>query len=168
MDNHNIFLILECLVVLFILYSFIKRFVGGHKDNETLYMSEKYIGIDTPIAIHGYPDRVIKVNGALRVDDFKTRGQFKVYDSDIWQISCYKYILRRTQKLPVLEESKVVIKNGKQTKEFVIRLKSDEEIEKLYAKYTAILNNEKKPTLCNNKRFCAKCPYYQDKCFPNV
>lgn len=166
MDN-NIVLIIEFLIVLFIIYSCFKRFFGSKK--ETLYLSEKYIGIDSPIAIHGYPDRVIKTkDGYLRVDDFKTRNQSRVYDSDIWQLSCYKYILRRTQKLPVMEESKVLVKSKGQVKEVVVRLKSDEEVEKLYNSYQEIVEGSRKATLCNNKKFCARCPYNQKQCFPNV
>lgn len=168
LSEHIIILILECLLIFFILYTFIKRFIGSSKDKETLFMSEKYIGIDTPIALHGYPDRVIKTpDGYLRVDDFKTRSQLRVYDSDIWQLSCYKYILRRTQKLPVMEESHVIVKNNKETKSFVIKLKSDEQVEKLYKTYVDVLNGNKSPSYCSNKKYCQKCPYYKDKCFPD-
>lgn len=167
-SEHNIILLLEFLIVIFILYTFIKRFISSPKNKETLYMSEKYIGIDQPIALHGYPDRVIKTaEGYLRVDDFKTRSQLRVYDSDIWQLSCYKYILRRTQKLPILEESHVIVKNKKETKSFVVKLKSDEQVEKLYKTYVDVLNGDKKASYCGNRKYCEKCPYYKDKCFPD-
>lgn len=166
--EYNIVFIIGLLILFYIFYTFLKRFSGSSKNKETLFMSEKYIGIDSPIALHGYPDRVIKTpEGYLRVDDFKTRSQLKVYDADIWQLSCYKYILRKTQNLPIMEESHVIVKNKKETKSFIIKLKSDEEVEKLYFNYINILNGNKKPTYCSNKRFCSKCPYYKDKCFPD-
>lgn len=131
-----------------------------------IYAQETYIGIDSPIALHGRPDRVMWAGRYLRVEELKTRQRVAVYDSDVWQLSMYKYILRRVQPHPVLEEARVWVKVGERLVPKDVTLKSDAQVEALYARYQALRSGQVAPTLCTNRRYCQRCSHHQVRCFP--
>lgn len=132
-----------------------------------IYLFEKYIGIDSPIAIQGKPDKVIWVNGKLKIIEFKTRERNVVYESDIWQLSIYRYILTHTQNKEVMSEADVLInKNGK-TITKTVKLKTNEEVEGLYYRYINVHQGNVLPNMTKNKAFCKHCPHYKISCFPN-
>lgn len=139
-----------------------------------IYLAEKYIGIDEPIALHGYPDRVVWEKNEyeeenLVIEDLKTRNYSKVFETDIIQLSVYKYILKRIQKDGIVsEKAKIHIKtpNGIRTK--YIELYSDEKVEEIYKRYQLLNKGDIIPKQINNINFCSKCPHYQKHCFPEI
>ena len=141
-----------------------------------IYLTEKYIGIDNPIAIHGYPDRVIWKKESpndkqekLIIEDLKNRNYFKVFETDIIQLSVLKYILKRVQKDgEVSEKARIHIKTPNGTKIKYIDLYSDEKVEEIYNRYQLLNKGDVIPKQINNINFCIKCPHYQKYCYPEI
>lgn len=70
-----------------------------------LVMNEEEISIQYPIEETRRVDQVFKTPEDVHIIlDTKTRKSHKVYDTDIFQISRYAYILRRGHKLVVANE----------------------------------------------------------------
>lgn len=146
------------------------------KQEPKIYLAEKYIGIDEPIAIHGYIDRAVwekehpeDKKEKIVIEELKNRTYAKVFEPDIIQLSVYKYILKRIQKDgEVSERAKVYVQTpeGKQAK--YVDLYSDEKIEELYKRYKNLDKGDVVPKEINNINYCKKCPHFQKHCYPDV
>ena len=124
------------------------------------YAIEKTLEIEEPVALIGRPD-VVWQNGLqhLVVGDYKTRKNPQVYESDIIQLSAYRFLLCRTQKRKVEKYGFIHFADGRRTR---VELMSDREIIGLYQRYLAICSGRKKARSCENENYCAYCAYRED------
>jgi len=127
-----------------------------------VYAKEKYVGIDFPIPVHGKIDQIVWSGFRLQVQDLKTRKINKVYDSDVWQLSFYRYILSRVQKRPVVYSGVVLVKVGKNVFSHVVKLKNDKEVESFFFQFKNIFlgDSAKKAPIY----ICRGCGHFQKNC----
>lgn len=151
--------ILGSLIIFWFLYKLVKP--------KKIYSAEQYIGIDSPIAIQGKPDLVVWHEGKLRIKELKSRKTNMVYESDIWQLSIYRYILTHIQTKEVMNEADVLINKNGQLIEKTVKLRTNEEVEQLYYRYLNVHRGDVLPLLTKNKGFCKRCPHYNVSCFPD-
>lgn len=173
MDNQIIldWVIIISVVVFFFIHIESKKSkkttVTKKEKEPEIYLTETYIGIDVPIPLQCYPDRVVWENGKLLIEDLKNRKYKTVFETDIIQLSVCKYILKRVQKDgEVLEKAKLYIQTPNGMEEKYIDLYSDEKVEELYKRYVSLMNKDIVPREIKNINFCKKCPHYQKYCFP--
>lgn len=121
------------------------------------YAVEKTLEIEEPIALIGRPD-VVWQNGLqhLVVGDYKTRPNQQVYDSDIIQLSAYRFLLCRTQKRKVEKYGFIHFTGGRRMR---VELMGERDIIRLYKRYLAICEGKKKLETCTNENYCAYCAY---------
>lgn len=101
-----------------------------------LFLNEADIAIESPLALHGRVDQVFKTKSqSLLLVDTKTRKRFRVYESDIIQLSIYRYILLHQYKIAVEDYAYVRVqidgRNGAIVKYIKVNLLSESEVEKL-------------------------------------
>lgn len=162
MNLFNILLLLVLIFIVFVIYKILKP--------KTIYLNEQYIGIDEPIPLHGRPDKVSFLGNKLLIEELKTRNRSVVYESDIWQMSIYRYILCYSQKREVMDYGIVWIKLPNK-KDFVrkeVKLKSLKDVEGLYYRYLKLKNKDIIPVCTKNRNFCKHCSHYNTKCFPDI
>jgi len=101
--------------------------------------------------LHGKVDQVFKTaNGKLVVVDTKRRKSYRVFKSDVIQVSVYGRILRDTQPITVAPYGYIrVVAKGK-VKYIKIDLLSDKKLENLVKRHYKITTGVIKPTChCN-------------------
>lgn len=126
---------------------------------EKIHSREEYYGIDHPIALQGRIDQVSWVKGHLRVEELKTRLHNTVYQSDVWQLSLYKFLLRHAQNKKVSEEGVVYIKTSQSVFTHHVTLKTDKEVINYFHRYLKIKFKKTIGNKINNKNFCNRCSH---------
>lgn len=143
-------LVYSALIIL--TYLWIKKW---RKEKLKIYLVEHYMKIDNPIPLCGTPDVVwINKQETLIAADYKNR--FKVYDSDIIQLSVYRLLLERTQRKKVARYGFIHLKNGKRVK---VDLLSNDEVIKLYQRYQGITGGTMRTRYSNSTGYCQYCRY---------
>ena len=128
-----------------------------------VYARELYIGIDRPISVHGKVDKISRVGKSLRVEEYKTRKSPVVYEGDVWQLSFYKFILKRTQSKPVLEEGVVTMRCGDREYEKRVKLKTDEQVVRFFNRYQEVVCGVGAKKAASEK-YCARCSHFKVRC----
>lgn len=81
--------------------------------DSTLFMNELPVSTDTPVPFHGKVDQVFRTStGMLILVDTKSRDSVKSYNSDVIQLSVYRFILARTYGSSVAMHAYVRILRG--------------------------------------------------------
>lgn len=117
-----------------------------------LFMNEEDIRAFEPVPLHGRVDQVFETrNGVLVPVDTKTRKYFRVYDSDIIQLSVYRLILekmygnRHTVSQHGYIRAVVLSEHGKENIRYLrVRLLSEGEIVELWQQYKALKTGKRK------------------------
>lgn len=120
----------------------------------TLFMSEIDLRISEPRPLHGRVDQVFLTEAKeLLLIDTKTRSEFRVYDSDVIQLSAYRLMLDRLYgskyKIPCRAYVRVVVcNNGKEYVQYIpTTLLTEPKVVTLFDRYT-LLKLGKVPGRC--------------------
>lgn len=116
----------------------------------TVFLNEEEVSTRLPVPLHGITDQVFKTGrDKLIVVDTKTREQFRVYTSDIIQLSVYGLILsvKHQGKFAVSPHGyvRVVVDAGgakEQVRYIRVKLLPESEVVALWKKYQAIKKGE--------------------------
>lgn len=105
------------------------------------------------------PDVVFKNNGVKIIGENKTRKLFRVYESDIIQMSVGRVILEENGSA-VSDKGFVRIVTPVGTKWVERQLLSRQEVVALHDRYKQIQARIIEPEKCGNKRICQGCEYF--------
>ncbi|MDU2065403.1 MAG: PD-(D/E)XK nuclease family protein [Sporomusaceae bacterium] len=125
-----------------------------------LYRTEWYMEIVDPVPLCGAPDVVWRSRNKLIVGDYKSRSSCKVYPSDKIQLSVYRLLLKKNQKMPVADYGFIHFANGRKE---TIKLYSEKEILQLVKRYSAIRAGKIKPEKKCDAFYCRYCSH-QGRC----
>tara|TARA_B100001059_G_C17839759_1_gene591349 strand:+ start:9332 stop:9910 length:579 start_codon:yes stop_codon:yes gene_type:complete len=122
-----------------------------------LFLNESELNTKIPVALHGRVDQVFKTKSNVLITvDTKTRSSFRVYKSDIIQLSVYRIILAQKYgaKFKVSNTGYIRIVVNVDSKEIIryipVKLISEKHISNLWYRYKAIKDGSvKTKCTCN-------------------
>lgn len=128
------------------------------QDRLTVYRLEPYLKIREPIPLCGAPDVVWRRKGSstLIVGDYKSRANHRIYESDIIQLSVYRFLLLHTQEKAVADYGYIHFNDGSRRR---VKLLREKQISKLYERYRKVLAGNIEPAKVCRNEYCRHCSH---------
>lgn len=143
-----------CLLLCGAVYLWYRR----RQDRLTVYRLEPYLKIREPIPLCGAPDVVWlrKGSSTLIVGDYKSRVNRRIYESDIIQLSVYRFLLLHTQEKAVADYGYIHFSDGSRRR---VKLLREKQLGKLYERYRKILAGAVEPEKVFPREYCRHCSH---------
>ena len=137
-----------------------RRWLPAELHNARLLFAEQLF-VARKVALVARVDRVYEGGGELVLVELKTRGQHRVYESDVIELSAQKLAVEADRRRRVSDIGYVLTQRGssKDRQVHTLKLLSSSHVEQLVARRKDLVEKRVEPRYASNARLCEACPY---------